>query len=545
MTLKKTTRPIAVFCRAFMLLFMFMIIIFMSQAIIQGIVGAHIDRLFERQRSPRAESINKRSLEEKIIDSSRGFLPDGTIHFLYCPETESGMGMPGMPGTFGQQKVEIYDTKLNKVWSGLEIDSPYEYMWTGTNYSEKYDRLNNYKIITPEFSRRMVVVVADGEIRKEHWRFHSSGYFTGYNSKGDKIGYIGANGYSETRKDIKCLRGAHAISSWLPIDSYSPRILWQTKERLYQIDFGVRLCELLFESQSEIKEVFLFDWMDVKTMAEIRPDVRGAMCIEDAEGGHIVFEDLHDSIDYRIPEKNEEFDRYINLMRHGDNFYLSIAVTKGMPSSSGSIEWIQWLEENRGKDRERLLEIYKIAGNGDIRLLNSFEWTEKVRQPDPVDEKNRLVYERQRSAIKSLEEITTTPSPIILRPVYSLLIRYLDHSGLGRYGRGVLSDVYELLGYSHSRSTGMAACMTLVCVIVAIWHGWCRRRSVLGFVGWLVFVGLFNAAGLFTYLAMNHRPVTRCAVCGKKRHLVGDGCVRCGSGLEVPEKKETDLVLTG
>ena len=64
-----------------------------------------------------------------------------------------------------------------------------------------------------------------------------------------------------------------------------------------------------------------------------------------------------------------------------------------------------------------------------------------------------------------------------------------------------------------------------------------------GLAGWLVFVGLFNVAGLLTYLSMNHRPVLKCVECGKKRHLMADSCIRCGGGLPVPERRETDLIF--
>jgi hypothetical protein len=81
-------------------------------------------------------------------------------------------------------------------------------------------------------------------------------------------------------------------------------------------------------------------------------------------------------------------------------------------------------------------------------------------------------------------------------------------------------------------------------VVFAFWHGWSRRTSWIRFIFWLVFVGLFNLAGLLTYLALNHTVVIKCPVCGKRRGLQIENCIRCKVKLPVPEKRELDLILS-
>jgi len=77
----------------------------------------------------------------------------------------------------------------------------------------------------------------------------------------------------------------------------------------------------------------------------------------------------------------------------------------------------------------------------------------------------------------------------------------------------------------------------------ALWHGWSRRTSWSKLFLWLIIVGAFNLAGLLTYLALNHTTVIKCPACGKKRGLERFNCIRCGSGLPVPQRRPTDLIL--
>ncbi|MCK4293239.1 MAG: hypothetical protein KAY65_08580, partial [Planctomycetes bacterium] len=77
----------------------------------------------------------------------------------------------------------------------------------------------------------------------------------------------------------------------------------------------------------------------------------------------------------------------------------------------------------------------------------------------------------------------------------------------------------------------------------ACFHGWPRRTSRAGLIFWLVFVWLFNLAGLLTYLALNHTTVIKCPVCGKRRGLDQARCVRCKGELPAPKRGAHDLIF--
>ncbi|MHC4123930.1 MAG: hypothetical protein ACYSSI_10185, partial [Planctomycetota bacterium] len=71
-----------------------------------------------------------------------------------------------------------------------------------------------------------------------------------------------------------------------------------------------------------------------------------------------------------------------------------------------------------------------------------------------------------------------------------------------------------------------------------------RRTSWLKLAFWLIFTGIFNLAGLLTYLAFNHTKTIKCPVCNRYRGLVKVNCVRCGSEMPLPEEKKTDLIYS-
>jgi hypothetical protein len=106
--------------------------------------------------------------------------------------------------------------------------------------------------------------------------------------------------------------------------------------------------------------------------------------------------------------------------------------------------------------------------------------------------------------------------------------------------RGYAAIIVEARpGYSYLNYALSAAMLAF-----ALWHGWARRTSWGRMLCWFAVVALFGIAGLLTYLALNHTPVIKCPICGKKRGLERFNCVRCGDILPVPQRKPTDLIMT-
>ncbi len=84
--------------------------------------------------------------------------------------------------------------------------------------------------------------------------------------------------------------------------------------------------------------------------------------------------------------------------------------------------------------------------------------------------------------------------------------------------------------------------LSLLCTALAFYHIRNRKRSQASMYSWLIFVFLFNLAGLLTYLIFNHCALAKCRSCGKPRHLQSDNCPHCNSPLPKPEFMPTDII---
>jgi hypothetical protein len=101
----------------------------------------------------------------------------------------------------------------------------------------------------------------------------------------------------------------------------------------------------------------------------------------------------------------------------------------------------------------------------------------------------------------------------------------------------------EILTFLHPAHKAANLSLTLVMMCLVFRHGWSRRTGWVRFGFWLLFVGVFNLAGLLTYLALNHTPIICCSECGKKRGLERSDCPACKAELPVPQKRSTDLIM--
>jgi len=96
--------------------------------------------------------------------------------------------------------------------------------------------MNYSQLLTPEFSRKLVVPVTNDE-RKivQIWRYEPGpDYFIGYDWKGRKIGYVGSNGFTEAKSEAEPFGEFRRVVDWCYRDHHAPILLWQTTNRIYQ-----------------------------------------------------------------------------------------------------------------------------------------------------------------------------------------------------------------------------------------------------------------------------------------------------------------------
>jgi hypothetical protein len=524
----KNIKALAVTFRGIMLLVVFAAIVFTITAIIQETAGLHLMAKQSRKTDTRTELTAQQKHDKIVRGANRLWLADGTMHLVYS-----------LPTTFipitGRQ-VEIYDTDINLLWSGSEKEKPFTYLSGLENYRviDRYHAMHSEFLI--DFSRSLVVpVVSPDKTRIENWRYVPSGqFFAGYNARGEIIGYLGAEGFSTDREKVGSLGGFSRAAAWAPRDSYTPRLLWQSEKVLWQIDFERRQAEKLCESKEGILYMHLFGW---RALEEQETSLRGAILVYEKGGCHIVFDNPRQVIKINLPAVYSQINHYVRLLREENSFYVQVSGSKGAPvDTSDRAAVVKWIEETRGKPRDIWNELHRLEENGNLKLLSRNDWT----RPPQVRETGKTYWQK----IQEFKKYTTAFSPIAFRPIVGLHAKLMEDPDID-HGNNFVEFLDAVTTYFVPVNIFYCLVVSLLSVCAAVYHGLGRRRSLAGLVGWLVFVGVFNVAGLLTYLAMNHRPVLKCSTCGKKRHLMGDICIRCGSGLPVPERRQTDLVFAG
>ena len=228
--------------------------------LILQVITIEVSSLQPRSGEKPAKQTRKPTEEEKrlrrIQYSLKQVLPDGTIHLVYQP----GRTLYSHWEDSAQQ--EVYDTNDNLLWQGIAKDSPYKYLsWTASAGGDSFlaRSMKQIQMITPELSRTLEIPVRSQKETIQIWRYAPNGeFFTGYKAGGAKIGYAGATGFEDSESAVRPFGEFGSFFAWCPKDSSSPTLLWQTKSRIYQINFEKRKVELLFESpDADITAIFV------------------------------------------------------------------------------------------------------------------------------------------------------------------------------------------------------------------------------------------------------------------------------------------------
>ncbi len=253
-------------------IFMTVLIVLIAVSILQGII-IQIERTFAHAKQrpattkPETEFTQEEKRLNRIRNSTREFLPDGTIHLIHKLTRRS-------PGRMDETETEqIYDTNDNLLWEGPDNKRPYEYLsWPkqlrGSRGGFTQQRMKQIQMITPGFSRNIEIPVGSYNKTEQIWRYHPGAqYFKGYNINGEKIGYVGSTGFTDSKSKAKPFGEFRLFTAWCPQDSYGPTLQWQTQRHIYQIDFEKQHVELIFESSEadiEIERTSLHAWRNVK-----------------------------------------------------------------------------------------------------------------------------------------------------------------------------------------------------------------------------------------------------------------------------------------
>jgi len=550
MQLKDNLKYIVTPARVFMTIFIVLIGVIFLQVIVVEIVRM-LPRA-ERATTPE-EPEEELSEEEKRLErirySTKECLPDGTIHLVHH------LGRRFYGQWDESDKEQIYDVNDNLLWEGPGNKRPYEYLsWSKQlrgSYREGFtqQRMRQIQMITPELSQTLEIPVRLQGKTVETWRYVPwKDCFVGYKAGGEKTAYAGATGFVDSKSEVRPFGEFSVFIAWCPEGSYSPTLLWQTQRRIYQIDFEKRQVEMIFESTDSdigIERTSLHAWRDLKPGAEGSSDPKKyrplLLCVTGDGKYHLILREPKQQLSIGIGLPGT------SVTATKKNIFVRNYWSDAMPPAdiSGSRElYDKWLQERRGKPRNFWAEFYKVDNQGGLELLNRYDWTVpappvpvvKVGDPRPI------VHCCVSQFSPPLYDVA---AHLLGREFWSRVFNYQNR---GDFFYSLARMILDIRPYGGVLNRILSALMMGFVFL----HGLPRRTSWARFVFWLIFVGLFNLAGLLTYLALNHTPVIECPACGKRRGLaqaerprsyMGVCCVRCLAELPAPRRRELDLIV--
>ncbi len=554
MKLEHVIKYISALSAIVMVLLILLIFNTILQFIIPQMTLRETQQVESSSESPEPELTETEKRQLRISNARKEILYDGSIHLVSKISTYIS----------GKNIYETYIRDVNDrvLWSdkGKEEDLPYKYLsWPMSNTLYYDTRTITRQMITPFFSDTFVipVVPSKGAIT-EYWRYNSGKrYFIGFDLKRRKIGYAGSNGVKKFKNEVQPFEEAKYINMWLSKSSYTPILLWLTNNWLYKINFQERSVDVVFDAQDQvIDKVWMVNWVDAKRRYDHTDytEYRPALYICTKNGRHhLLLRDPNEHLILKIPEEWDS-DR-IRIAPTKNKIFLKYSYREGWPVPSNAQSKMKWWENYRYKSHKQRLEVYQVNPSGNLEPINRFEWIHPADQKPTSNEptSQEKLYHRQ----QKMRYYLRTASP----PIYDLVWRWYYKDRADSYlsefkgfnnliVMGIINVDYYINKYHYpftsqhyltNRPINWVVSLLMVCV--AFWHGFSRRTCWGKFIFWLVFVGLFNLAGLLTYLALNHTTVIKCSACGRRRGLEKLDCVRCGAELPLPQRRELDLLF--
>ncbi len=535
--LKYIATPAEIFTTALILL--------LALLIVQGIIIATEDIFTETKRRREATKPEEKLTPEeerlnRIRYSEKEFLPDGTIHLVYRPERA--------PGRVDEPEImQIYDVNDNLLWEGPRTRNPYRYLtwaWQLNSYRRDFTQqsMRQLQMITPEFSRTLEIPVQSEEKTNQIWRYNlAKDYFIGYDTDGKKIGYIGSTGFTNSIIETKSLGKFRSFTAWCPQVSFSPTLLWRTQRCIYQIDFEKQKVELLFESaNSDIETMSQHAWKDITPGKEGSTDYEKYRpllhFITKDSKHHLIMREPKQRLIVTIPKDWESWmgNQYRFTATRQAIFMCRYWIESSRPPDYRKSPKLfhQWWHNFRSLPRKRWVELYRVNSQSNLELLNRYTWTEPGLSETVVEARDFRT-----PATRYVSKF----SP----PLYDWAWHFV--------GIRFWTQVYQRSDFAYEFARMLAEVrpsesiinwlLSAMMIGFTFWHGWPRRTSWLKFLFWLAFVGIFNLAGLLTYLALNHVTVIKCPACGRSRGLIKVNCIRCGVELPTPKRGKLDLIF--
>jgi|GEM_PF-5902483 len=371
------------------------------------------------------------------------------------------------------------------------------------------------------------------------WRWHFvREIFEGFSRDNSAVGYLGLNGFVEDRDKAQPMGMVVDVVKDDVYDDGIVNFLWVTEKCMARINFYTKKFYPLFaiDNNDKIKAITLtkgvyahendmdkYNTVFKSEKGKRRMPFRHQILVKTDKAHYVIMSKPDQVIKLQLPHRNGHWE----VSQHGDGkFYARCRIQdeawfrKGM---SYNYAMIERLMISRRRLRTAPLhisdEIYTFDATGKITLLNRYAHT---YYPKGTDKQ----YYRIKHATRPL---------IAYLPGVDQLMWYFEK---GQRGNGLHKTLYAKM---FSRWSIFNTCWVLGLVI---WYGHKRKQTMVGFIGWLLFVACFNLAGGITYWLANKQPIIKCQACGKQRGINTNACNHCKAPLAKPMLRPADLLLS-
>jgi hypothetical protein len=457
-------------------------------------------------------------------------MPDGTVILVGSKDNQHG--------NIGKKMEKLYDANYTLLWEGQKKDRPdaYDYLtWAKGKENEASESyMHAIQTVDPEMSMALEIPVRRNDKIKEVWRYlPKKDFFIGYEFRGDKIGYVGVNGFIQSKTEVRPFGRLEILYGIIPFEYETPVLIWQTDKRVFTIDFENRKTEILIDDGIKKYYPILFhnwsfadnDSIPQESKIKYRPLIQYTT---DDDKYHLILFKPDQRIALNIPEKWEKYlGNSVTTTAAQDGIFLCHTTTDILIPQDYNIsrkirrEFFKTAQFK--KPIQYSAELYRVDNDGNISIVNTLNWI----KPEFKDNRRGDIEDR-------VLTYATIISPIVFHSLYTTISHFPDNV-VGKYDNGITRNYLMLIELWHSRNLKVNIALSVLMMSIVLWHGWARRTSRLRFVFWLIVVGLFNLAGLLTYLALNHTAVIKCPVCGKLRGLEKSACIRCGNEIPPPQ----------
>lgn len=485
---------------------------------------------------PKQELTAEQQRTQRILRAKKEFLPDGTLHLvtqISGNRWQPPYGPYPLDAPAGQE--QVYDVNDRLLWDGPAKERPYNYLsWAQSirNDGLTSERMRNLQQFAEP--RVLDIPVATPDELLEIWRYDSwADCFVGHSLDGGRVGYLGAVGLTTSKADVRPFGSFRSVQAWWPPDSYSPTLLWQTEQCIYEINFASREADRILESpQGKIEYVTMNPSYRVwqvsgETMARTRPLLHGRTS---DEVHHLILKDPDQTITVATPSEWQQwYGNHCEFAATEEGVFLRRTWLE-YPAPAARID-PYWLPGFRRAPKTRSVELYRVDETGGLDPVNRYSWTLPA---DP----GAIRYVEPRSNVK---RFVTAFSPLLCDLLWLPFPAGFWPSLYQRseFAREFIQAVEGMRPHYSVWSWLVTAAM----LTLTFRHGRPRRTSWGRLVFWMVFVALLNLTGFLVYWALNHTATMACPACGKRRGLSRTDCIYCRAALPTPEHSKLDLIF--